>query len=130
MVIQLCFLCCRIPRNKVPILKYRPTILFFATVLFSMGVVIWWAVERHSGYAWILQDLLGFAFISMLLSRLRFLKVWFVAVLMMLLFLYDIFMVFITPYFTNVCTVPVTFCFQQLCIESLIPIIGSKYRNK
>lgn len=67
-----------------------------------MGVVSWWVAERHSSYAWILQDILGFAFITMLLSRLRFLKVWFVAVLMIMLFVYDIFMVFITPYFTHV----------------------------
>ena len=86
----------------MPVLQYRPNILFPVTVLISMGVVLWWALERHSGYAWILQDILGFSFIAMLLSKLRFLKVWFVAVLMMLLFLYDIFMVFITPYFTHV----------------------------
>ncbi len=92
----------RVPPNKIPILKYQPNILFFITVLFCVGVVLWWAVERHSFYAWILQDILGFAFITMLLSHLRFLKVWFVAALMGLLFFYDIFMVFITPYFTHV----------------------------
>ena len=53
-------------------------------------------------YAWILQDILGFAFIVLLLLRLKFLQVWVVAVLMVLLFFYDIFMVFITPLFTTV----------------------------
>lgn len=98
----------RVPPNKIPILKYEPDILFFTTVLFCVCVVLWWAIERHSIYAWVLQDILGFAFITMLLSRLRFLKVWFVAALMVLLFLYDIFMVFITPYFTSVRKINIT----------------------
>ena len=63
---------------------------------------MWWAVERHAVYAWVLQDILGFAFITIMLMCLRFLRVWMVAVLMVLLFFYDIFMVFITPFFTAV----------------------------
>ena len=59
-------------------------------------------LERHAQYAWVLQDLLGFAFITYILKRLFVLKPWVVAVLMCLLFFYDIFMVFITPFFTNV----------------------------
>lgn len=93
---------CRVPANKLPILKYRPDPLFFITLLFSLGVVIWWLVERHSSYAWIIQNILGFAFIAYLLGRFTFLKAWIVALLMTLLFFYDIFMVFITPYFTSV----------------------------
>ena len=71
-------------------------------LLFCVGVVVWWAVERHAVYAWVLQDILGFAFITIMLMCLRFLRVWMVAVLMVLLFFYDIFMVFITPFFTAV----------------------------
>jgi len=78
-------------------------------------VVLWWVIERHSIYAWILQDILGFAFIAMLLSRLRFLKVWFVTLLMLLLFVYDIFMVFITPYFTHVSQGDLVFLYS-LCL--------------
>ena len=93
---------CRFPNNKLPILKYRPDPLFFVTVLFSICIVVWWLVERHSSYAWIIQNFLGFAFITYLLNRLNFLQVWIVALLMTVLFFYDIFMVFITPYFTDV----------------------------
>lgn len=92
----------RLPSNKIPILSYRPDPLFFVTFLFSVAIVTWWVVERHSVYAWVLQDILGFAFITMLYQRLSFLKPWVVAVLMIILFFYDIFMVFITPFFTSV----------------------------
>ena len=92
----------RLPENKIPVFEYRPDLRFFLTVLFCIGVVVWWGVERHASYAWILQDILGFAFVTYLLSRLLFIEVWVLAILMVFLFFYDIFMVFITPFFTEV----------------------------
>ena len=96
------FFLCRLPKNNIPLLDFRPDPKFFMLLVFCAGLVVWWAVERHAVYAWILQDILGFAFIVLLLLRLKFLQVWVVAVLMVLLFFYDIFMVFITPLFTPV----------------------------
>ncbi len=83
-------------------LSYRPGPLFPLTLLVSVAIVTWWVVERHAPYAWVLQDLLGFAFVTMLFQKLSFLRPWMVALLMCVLFCYDIFMVFITPYFTKV----------------------------
>ena len=65
----------------------------------------------------LLQDILGFAFITIMLMCLRFLRVWMVAVLMVLLFFYDIFMVFITPFFTAVSTLYNRLVFGQ-CMSS------------
>ncbi|GIY83587.1 signal peptide peptidase-like 2B [Caerostris darwini] len=69
-------------------------------VAFAIAVSVFWVIVRKEKYAWILQDFLGVAFcIHMLKSiRLPSLKICFV--LLVLLFFYDIFFVFVTPYFT------------------------------
>ena len=52
----------------------------------------------------------GFAFLTYIFSRMLFLQTWVVAIAMILLFFYDIIMVFITPYMTEVSWCgPVTF---------------------
>ena len=122
---------CRVPANKLPILKYRPDPLFFLTLLFSVGIVIWWLVERHSSYAWIIQNVLGFAFIAYLLGRFTFLQAWIVALLMTLLFFYDIFMVFITPYFTSVSdSVTVHYRCMSINFSSPCPILAVLIRDQ
>ena len=50
---------CRLPENKVPLLEYRPDPRFPLLLLLCLGFVVWWLVERHSVYGWILQDILG-----------------------------------------------------------------------
>ncbi|GFY38131.1 signal peptide peptidase-like 2B [Trichonephila inaurata madagascariensis] len=69
-------------------------------VSFAIAISIYWVIIRKEKYSWILQDILGVAFcIHMLKSiRLPSLKICFV--LLVLLFFYDIFFVFVTPYFT------------------------------
>ncbi|GFT57891.1 signal peptide peptidase-like 2B [Nephila pilipes] len=69
-------------------------------VSFAIAISIFWVIIRKEKHAWILQDVLGVAFcIHMLKSiRLPSLKICFV--LLVLLFFYDIFFVFVTPYFT------------------------------
>ncbi|GIY68687.1 signal peptide peptidase-like 2B [Caerostris extrusa] len=52
-------------------------------VAFAIAVSVFWVIVRKEKYAWILQDFLGVAFF-----------------LLVLLFFYDIFFVFVTPYFT------------------------------
>lgn len=49
----------RLPVNKVPVLEYRPDPRFPLTVLLCVSVTVWWLVERHSDYGWVLQDFLG-----------------------------------------------------------------------
>ncbi|XP_065886361.1 signal peptide peptidase-like 2B [Dysidea avara] len=89
----------RLPANRLPVLKYRPDPRFFLTVLLSAGVVVGWFILRHSSYVWILHDFLGFAFICFAVKQFKTVMVylWPLAVLMMCLFVYDIFFVFITP---------------------------------
>ena len=89
-------------------------------MLLCVAVTVWWLVERHSVYGWVLQNLLGnlpfttytsttsdydcagFAFLTHILSRMLFLPTWVVSVAMVFLFFYDIIMVFITPFLTEV----------------------------
>lgn len=113
----------RLPVNKVPVLEYRPDPRFPLTVLLCVSVTVWWLLERHSVYGWVLQDFLGnlspllrqtrrtvplfslsagFAFLTYILSRMLFLPTWVVAIAMVFLFFYDIIMVFITPFLTEV----------------------------
>ena len=110
---------CRVPENRLPVLEYRPDPRFPLVVLLCVAFTVWWLVERHAAYGWILQDLLGivipslhqsvlteslpgFAFLTHILSRMLFLPTWVVAVAMVFLFFYDIIMVFITPFLTEV----------------------------
>lgn len=113
----------RLPANRVPVLEYRPDPRFPLAVLLCVAFTVWWLVERHSSYAWILQNFLGeyislslflpssdsllllytgFAFLTHILSRMLFLPTWVAAVAMVFLFFYDIIMVFITPFLTEV----------------------------
>lgn len=48
----------------------------------------------------------GFAFLVHVIKRMLFLPTWVVAVAMVFLFFYDIFMVFITPFMTKVEATP------------------------
>ncbi|XP_072018144.1 signal peptide peptidase-like 2B [Amphiura filiformis] len=91
----------RLPPNKVPFLSTRPTIVSVILALGSIAFVACWFVYRHEDFAWILLDTLGICFcISILrLIRLKNFKTCFL--LLGLLFIYDIFFVFITPLFTK-----------------------------
>lgn len=61
--------------------------------------VLWWVIERHSSYAWILQDFFGGCICCtfMVIVRLPNLKI--AAALLIVFFFYDIFMVFLSPFF-------------------------------
>jgi signal peptide peptidase-like protein 2B len=93
---------CRVPENKLPLLEYRPDPRFPLALSLCVCLTVWWLVERHSDYGWVLQNILGFAFLVHIMKRMMFLPTWVVAVAMMFLFFYDIFMVFITPFITEV----------------------------
>jgi signal peptide peptidase-like protein 2B len=70
-------------------------------MLLCLGFGVWWMIERHSGYAWILQDILGAAFCIQMMKKIRLSSLKVCTVLLALLFVYDIFFVFITPLFTK-----------------------------
>lgn len=68
---------------------------------FSCAVSITWFVIRKQKHAWILQDILGVAFCIHMLKSIRLPSLKICAVLLVLLFFYDIFFVFVTPYLTG-----------------------------
>jgi signal peptide peptidase-like protein 2B len=67
--------------------------------LVSIGIVLWWIFERHANYSWILQDFLGISVCIVFLQTIRLPNLKIATFLLILVFLYDIFMVFITPFF-------------------------------
>ncbi|ESO85086.1 hypothetical protein LOTGIDRAFT_131099, partial [Lottia gigantea] len=69
--------------------------------LLCAAISIFWAVQRHESYAWILQNILGTAFCINMLKTIRLPNLKVCTLLLVLLFFYDIFFVFITPLFTK-----------------------------
>jgi len=60
-----------------------------------------WFVFRKTPYIWILEDVLGVCFCIHLLQTIRLPNLKICTVLLSLLFVYDVFFVFVTPYFTT-----------------------------
>ena len=95
------FLTCRVPANNFPLFKYRPDPKFFLLLATSVILPVWWIVSRQSSYAWILQDTLGSFLVVYLLTTLRFnTSISFLIPFLCILVLYDVFFVFISPFFT------------------------------
>ncbi|XP_064469175.1 signal peptide peptidase-like 2A isoform X2 [Ornithodoros turicata] len=71
-------------------------------VLIAFAVLVsgTWVVFRHHPLAWVLQDMLGVAFSINMLKTLRLPSFMIITVLLTMLFFYDIFFVFVTPYLT------------------------------
>lgn len=90
-----------VPENRIPILSQRPLYRNIVLGLLCMGVGIFWGVQRNESYAWVIQDILGAAFCVNILKTLKLPNLKICVVLMVLLFFYDIFFVFITPYITS-----------------------------
>ena len=67
-----------------------------ATAIASF-ISIWWVIARHADYAWILQDFMGFCVCHVFLVNMQLPSLKVATVLLGLFFLYDIFMVFISP---------------------------------
>jgi signal peptide peptidase-like protein 2B len=63
------------------------------------GLAIWWVIERKSSYAWVLQDILGIALLLSIQRTLRLSSIKVSSILLCLAFVYDIFWVFLSPYF-------------------------------
>jgi signal peptide peptidase-like protein 2B len=67
--------------------------------VFCLSITIVWFIFRSSNFSWILQDFLGICFCIHVIQTLRLPNLKICAVLLGMLFVYDIFFVFITPLF-------------------------------
>ncbi|GAB5354287.1 hypothetical protein AAMO2058_000106100 [Amorphochlora amoebiformis] len=67
--------------------------------IFAVGVAAVWGVYRKAAFAWILQDVLGIAFLLTLQRTVQLPNVKVAGILLVLAFLYDIFWVFLSPFF-------------------------------
>ncbi|KAI9544449.1 Signal peptide peptidase-like 2B [Dissostichus eleginoides] len=93
---------CRVPENNLPYLHKRPQIRMLLLTAFCIAVSITWMVFRNEDqWAWVLQDALGIAFCLYMLKTVRLPTFKACTLLLSVLFIYDVFFVFITPFFTK-----------------------------
>lgn len=98
---KMCPVKARLPENKIPLLKDRPHYRDLALLALCFGAAIFWGVERHASYAWIIQDILGYMFCINVMKSVGIPNLKICTLMLTLLFLYDIFFVFVTPLFTE-----------------------------
>jgi signal peptide peptidase-like 2B len=67
------------------------------SIVFSLTLAIFWFLTRHASWNWILLDCLGLCVCCLIVQTMRIAGLRAATVLLLLFFLYDIFMVFITP---------------------------------
>ncbi|ERE72409.1 signal peptide peptidase-like 2B-like protein [Cricetulus griseus] len=86
---------------KEPVMDYNMVIIF----LMAVGTVAlggYWAGSRDvKKWAWVLQDVLGIAFCLYMLKTIRLPTFKACTMLLLVLFFYDVFFVFITPFLTK-----------------------------
>ncbi|XP_072261310.1 signal peptide peptidase-like 2B isoform X1 [Pyxicephalus adspersus] len=93
---------CRIPDNNLPYFHNRPPIWKLLLASFCITVSVLWGVYRNEDqWAWILQDILGIAFCLYMLKTIRLPTFKSCTLLLFVLFIYDVFFVFITPFLTK-----------------------------
>ncbi|KAL5020142.1 hypothetical protein ScPMuIL_003034 [Solemya velum] len=90
----------RLPPNRVPFFSQQPEIRNLVLLSLCCGLAITWGILRNESYAWILQDILGMAFCINMLKVIHIPSFRICLLLLLLLFVYDIFFVFITPFIT------------------------------
>ncbi|CAN9503464.1 unnamed protein product [Ophioblennius macclurei] len=99
---RLPFCKCRIPENNLPYLHKRPQVRVLLLAALSISVSVVWTVFRNEDrWAWVLQDILGIAFTLNMLKKVRLPTFKACTLLLTVLFVYDVFFVFITPFFTR-----------------------------
>ncbi|KAJ0406968.1 hypothetical protein P43SY_005201 [Pythium insidiosum] len=74
------------------------TVVDLLAALLSLGTVLLWFFCRHRLHAWILQDLFGVCLCILFLRTIRLPNLKIATIMLSLVFLYDIFMVFISPF--------------------------------
>ncbi|XP_063147094.1 signal peptide peptidase-like 2B isoform X3 [Candoia aspera] len=93
---------CRIPSNNWPYFHKRPQVRMLLLATFCVAVSLFWGLFRNEDqWAWILQDTLGIAFCLYMLKTIRLPTFKGCTLLLLVLFVYDVFFVFITPYLTK-----------------------------
>nr|XP_035142075.1 signal peptide peptidase-like 2B isoform X2 [Callithrix jacchus] len=93
---------CRVPNNSLPYFHKRPQVRMLLLALFCVAVSVVWGIFRNEDqWAWVLQDALGIAFCLYMLRTIRLPTFKACTLLLLVLFLYDIFFVFITPFLTK-----------------------------
>ncbi|KAH9504041.1 Signal peptide peptidase-like 2B [Bulinus truncatus] len=90
-----------IPLHRFPCIKTKVKLRSFLLYMPCLTLAIFWAIERHARYAWVLQDMLGASFCIFFIQNLRLPNLKVIAVLLVLLLIYDVFFVFITPLITK-----------------------------
>lgn len=91
---------CKVPPNRIPLLKGEPQIRTVLLIPFCMAIALWWGIERNKSYAWVLQDILGISFCISLIRVIRMPSMKVCTLLLVLLLIYDAFFVYITPLFS------------------------------
>uniref|UniRef100_A0A672Z6F9 Signal peptide peptidase-like 2B n=1 Tax=Sphaeramia orbicularis TaxID=375764 RepID=A0A672Z6F9_9TELE len=92
----------RIPENNLPYLHKQPQVRMLLLSALCISVSITWMVFRNEDqWAWVLQDALGIAFCLYMLKTVRLPTFKACTLLLAVLFVYDVFFVFITPFFTK-----------------------------
>ncbi|XP_072100333.1 signal peptide peptidase-like 2 isoform X1 [Mobula birostris] len=91
---------CRTP--DLPHCHKRPQVRMLFLGVFCVSISYVWAVFRNEDkWAWVLQDTLGIAFCLYMLKTIRLPTFKACTLLLVVLFVYDIFFVFITPFLTQ-----------------------------
>ncbi|KAK5976558.1 IntraMembrane Protease (IMPAS) family, partial [Trichostrongylus colubriformis] len=92
--------CTWVPQHRwLP--KGRPSMIQFLVFALSFCVCIIWFIYRRTPYAFILLDFINVTICLNILKSLRLPSVKWIAVLMICMFIYDVVMVFVTPFFTS-----------------------------
>ncbi|KAF7461025.1 Hypothetical predicted protein [Marmota monax] len=93
---------CRVPDNSLPYFHKRPQARMLLLALLCIAVSVVWGVFRNEDqWAWVLQDTLGVAFCLYMLRTVRLPTFKACTLLLLVLFLYDVFFVFVTPFLTK-----------------------------
>ncbi|XP_057627929.1 signal peptide peptidase-like 2B isoform X3 [Chionomys nivalis] len=99
---KLPFCTCRVPDNNLPYFHKRPQARMLLLAVFCVAVTVVWGVFRNEDqWAWVLQDVLGIAFCLYMLKTIRLPTFKACTLLLLVLFVYDVFFVFITPFLTK-----------------------------
>ncbi|RHZ18432.1 hypothetical protein DYB37_004628 [Aphanomyces astaci] len=64
----------------------------------SLGLVLFWVLTRHQAYSFVLQDVFGICVSILFLQTIRLPNIKVATILLLLVFVYDIFFVFLSPY--------------------------------
>ncbi|TMW68221.1 hypothetical protein Poli38472_007893 [Pythium oligandrum] len=74
------------------------TVADLVAFAWATAIAVTWFVFRHHNFAWVLQDFFGVCLCILFLRTIRLPNLKIAAFLLVLVFCYDIFMVFISPY--------------------------------